>query len=877
MKKTILMKLLFALTALSIFVNTATAQEYVVIRPIAVITQKAGIAVKIKPNEDIYETKGVEGCIVYGNRVTATPIKGAYAETWLEIRGPGNKSLGFIEKNAVTPFPKYQAMKTEPFWVKKEGLELFLLPGKYPTSKFDPFKLLKGVTVQGFGTKNEGGKSWVLLLFDSFYEDGTSGGVGARYAWARAEDITSLRTYQADHSKIDAAMLPNAILKTQRKWNLYSVDKPSRQKLLASGFFIDGTPLLRRSLKFDDMLDAYTELNYFDSEDMGFDKGLMPVFVTTDVALHSFHLIFDRMLQSVEQEHFSPLLKQLLLTMLESLDQKEPQIAQGALGKQSISLVRDYLMLAVQLLSEENKPLGERGKVELERILRAKGVENSSFTGKPEDYTFFAPRGHYTVTPQLEQYFRAMTLLGGTTFYLTHEGKADLQNTATIALLCSLLEGAEVQSLWKKMFDPFTTLMGASNDNSWYDYGPVVKKIMGDKPDLSNTQKLKALNSALKQAGRNPLVIGRPAPRLNATQKEREEDAAGFRLIGRRFTFDALIFNLLTAPQTGTEEKPRNLPDPLDVMAVLGSQAAQKETKPFFSFENYEKNQQDLTVRWEEFKKDKKMSENIYSQWLQMYTLLFSHSSSKQFFYNTDKWKYKKLLTASASWAELKHDTILYAEQSGAEMGGGGEVWSPAQFLYPEPRGYVEPEPQIFSVLAHTAEQLQLFLNPLKVPSLDSYAENLTEFAHLMKRLSSIAVLQREGKPISVDDYRFIQSFSTALAPLVLPPHLKYNTFSDGEMEMLKMPIIADVATDFAEGRVLYVGTGTPRQIHVFVNDSGGGGRITTGFVFSYYTFSKSLSDGRMNDNDWKKWVYDKARQKELEKLRPAWYLRLEQ
>ena len=877
MKKTTFVRLVLALAVLFILIGTAMADEYMVTRPIAAITQKAGMLVKIKPNEDIYETKGVEGCIVYGNRVTATPVKGIYAETWLELRDSGNKSLGFIEKNAVTPFPKYQPIKTKPFWVKKEGMELFLLPGKYPTSKLNPFKLLKGVTVQGVGTTSQGGKSWVLLLFDSFYENGTSGGVGARYAWARAEDMIPLETYRANHAKIDPAMLPNAILKTQRNWNVFPINKASKQKLQASGFFIDGTPVFRRSLKFDDMLDAYRELDYIESENMEtIDKALMPVFVTTDVALHSFHLIFDRMLQSVEQEHFSPLLKQLLTAMLESLDRQKAS-ANGTEHKSAL-LVRDYLTLALRLLGDETRPLNERSKVELGRILEAKKVEKSSLTGKREDYTFFAPRGHYTITPQLQQYFRAMTLLGGTTFYLTSDdGKADLQSTAAIALLCSLLEDPTAQNLWKKMFDPFTTLMGASNDNSWYDYGPVVKKIMGNKPDLNNTEKLKSLNSALKKAGRRPLVIGRPAPQLNATQKEREEDAVGFRLIGRRFTFDALIFNLLTAPQTGSAEKPRNLPDPLDVMAVLGSQAALKETKPFFWFDNYEKNQRDLIVRWGKFKKDGNMSENIYSEWLRLYTQLFSHSGSKQFFYNTDNWKYKKLLTASASWTELKHDTILYAEQSGAEMGGGGETWSPAQFLYPEPRGYVEPEPQIFRALADTSKQLQLFLKPLRTPSLDAYAENLEQFAGLMKQLSSIAQLQMEGNPLSAEDYRFIQSAAGDLAPLVLPPKLKYNLFSEKEMEMLKMPLIADVATDFAEGRVLYVGTGTPRRIHVFVNDSGGGGRITTGFVFSFYTFSKSLSDGRMNDETWKKWVYDKTRQKELEKLRPSWYKRLEQ
>ena len=45
--------------------------------------------------------------------------------------------------------------------------------------------------------------------------------------------------------------------------------------------------------------------------------------------------------------------------------------------------------------------------------------------------------------------------------------------------------------------------------------------------------------------------------------------------------------------------------------------------------------------------------------------------------------------------AELKHDTILYAEQSGAEMGDPGDDWEAGPFAQPFARGYVEPERQI--------------------------------------------------------------------------------------------------------------------------------------------------------------------------------------
>ena len=43
-----------------------------------------------------------------------------------------------------------------------------------------------------------------------------------------------------------------------------------------------------------------------------------------------------------------------------------------------------------------------------------------------------------------------------------------------------------------------------------------------------------------------------------------------------------------------------------------------------------------------------------------------------------------------------------------------------------------------------------------------------------------------------------------------------------------------------------------------------GGFRVTEGYMFSYYTFIQSLTEGRMNDDRWKAIVYDPKRQDDL-------------
>jgi len=58
---------------------------------------------------------------------------------------------------------------------------------------------------------------------------------------------------------------------------------------------------------------------------------------------------------------------------------------------------------------------------------------------------------------------------------------------------------------------------------------------------------------------------------------------------------------------------------------------------------------------------------------------------------NSD-WNTKSTQTFLGSWTELKHDTLLYAKQSYAEMGAGG----PEGEIQPQPKGYVEPNIEFF-------------------------------------------------------------------------------------------------------------------------------------------------------------------------------------
>ncbi|MCL2010916.1 MAG: DUF3160 domain-containing protein, partial [Synergistaceae bacterium] len=256
--------------------------------------------------------------------------------------------------------------------------------------------------------------------------------------------------------------------------------------------------------------------------------------------------------------------------------------------------------------------------------------------------------------------------------------------------------------------------------------------------------------------------------------------------------------------------------------------------------------------------------------WLKSISANMADSGSRQFFYRSGAWGYKKLLTSSASWAELKHDTILYGEQSGAEMGDGG--WYAGKFAPPFPRGYVEPDPQTFGVLGQMASRLLDFIRRFGYGDEDDYygyPRKLKTFLDLCATAEDIARREAEGERIGPEDYGNIKSMTREWnAALLMPDGMELLDPDDPLANT--MALIADVATDFFAGRALYAATGAPRELLVYVNDKSGGSRIARGWVYSYYEFARPLAEGRMNDAEWKKMVYDPGL--DLRPLHPEWY-----
>lgn len=766
----------------------------------------------------------VAAMLAYGDLVEGRP---ASKKGWLALTGPEGE-LGVAEASALTSMPQYEAVDAKSFQVLEDVVP-HLLPGKRPVSEFHDFSLPRGavVTVEG-RAKDASGAAWLLCTFGTDYLSGQDehagiAGSDRRAGWLPESALIDLAASAPDLSKVEEDKLSYK-------------DDAEREGLLKNGFYVDPRPVLQKSLNEDDLVDAYNAID-----------PLTPRFIAADLPLHAFHLYFDRMLQKVEEKVLTGRTFELLAAINEAMKALPQDLESSELGRDAASKVVDYLALAMHLLTNGGSEIHDGLKPLAEGIMEGRGMGQNPFTEMSQDFTLFAPRGHYTLNDDLKVYFRTTYLLG-TPFPLDTESGA-----AATMLLCHILSVPEVQEKWRTLYDPIRYLVGSSNVNTADDLSAALKPFAFG--DLRNPDKVREIMEALDKAGKQSAVQKLPGKK--------------FAILPRRITFDAMVFDALTHPATGTLENRRGLPDPLDVMAVLGSPRAREEVAQYERFENYSRNLEGLRGRWPEYRGSVD-GDNVYTSWLDALGAYSTSEGSEQFFFRSPAWSYKKLTTAEASMAELKHDTILYAEQSGAEMGSGEDGWEAGAFAQPLPRGYVEPEPKLYRALAESARRTLKFLTPMFPEEYEFYRDKFTQFAEEMETLAGIADRALEDA-MTPSDFLAIRDLRL---PSVLPEDI-YEVFGEEAQNQLRMALVADVATDAPVGLALFMGVGTPRRLSVYVNDRSGGFRVTEGYMFSYYTFTQPLEKGRMDDDQWKAIVYDEKKQDELKQYLPAWHSKL--
>jgi hypothetical protein len=578
-----------------------------------------------------------------------------------------------------------------------------------------------------------------------------------------------------------------------------------------------------------------------------------PAFITTDSVFHIYHLIFDKMLRDLETSHFITTLESLTTTM-QAASQEQLQQLQGTSLEEPARRNLAFFTVAAQLLElPAPVPPSVAGLVsaELALINAHAGADVSPIWDREdlpedkkliEDYSQYIPRGHYTRSDELKRYFKAMMWYGR----MTMRARDAFETRRALLLVQAMrkAEGADGTSaiaLWQRIYEPTVFIVGKSDDLSYQEYGVLSDSIFGASPDLTafaDDAKVQAFTQAVFQL---------PPPQVNSMwvwiTEDKTEATQGFRFMGQRFTLDAYVFGQMIWRNVGTLNDPRGLPKGLDFFAAMGSDEALSilDGMGETHYENFDTQMEKVRSEIAGLELDS-WTQNLYWSWLYALQPVIAVKDERYpTFMGTQAWVRKDLQTALGSWTELKHDTILYAKQVMAEMGGG-----PAEA---PPHGWVEPNPEAFARLLALAQMTRDGLDSRGLLT-DLTRANLENLISELQFLKTAAESELAGRELSDDDYWHIQYFGGVLEQLTLAAADTQGP-ADRNLEDQKAALIADVATglDSAGNLVaLEEAIGAPTQIYVVLPDDPW--RVAVGAVYTYYEFPVSVSD-RMTDEQW--------------------------
>ena len=601
--------------------------------------------------------------------------------------------------------------------------------------------------------------------------------------------------------------------------------------LVENKFFVDG------SRAYEQPFEAYEGNEY----------GFLPNFVTADSLLHLFHVSYDGLLRELEVEKFLPRLIEVSDAMakrsLEDYnDARDPAIKE--LAKKNTA----YFLLALKLFGGEySEPLPEEvmDLVEKEyKNIEAMSKADSNLVAKAVDYSQFKPRGHYTRSEELKKYFRgAMLFSQEAMIFYDDEGKPIDENIIQGLMMAKNLIGDEESfRKWEDVNDSVSFLVENSEDVDPYLMGQVYFNHFDKDTDLDELAKEKNLKKVYKT------LEELPKPKI-----QYYEDTS-FRFMPQRAVLDNVwAQNLLDTIRPSK----RPIYSGLDIMGVMGSKVAEEmvladeQNKKWDEFENRYKETKEMAKVLDDETEGRK---NVYRSWLWMLKS-YEEEIPESFpeFMKSKAWAFKDLNTQLGSWAQLKHDTILYGKQAAAEMGGGGEEKE-------IPQSYVEPRVHLYDRMIWAMNYMKENLKDRELLT-EANEKNMNNFIEMVEFLRKVSVSELKNEIVDAKDQERLFYIGGEMENIFIKfVDEKAKYFAEIEEQSDRnMATVADLmvtvenTVGIEPSKYLEVGPGMAQEIFV-VYQIGDKLIMGTGPVYAYYEF---LSDERMTDEDFKNKIYD--------------------
>lgn len=436
----------------------------------------------------------------------------------------------------------------------------------------------------------------------------------------------------------------------------------------------------------------------------------------------------------------------------------------------------------------------------------------SEITNENYPFSELKPRGHYTSTPETEKYFKAFR------YFTTILSKDD---NAIKELELLPLEISKYAEAWIKSY---TGLIAPSRSQMiWKD---LTQTIPAYCKHPGETKTLFPLSWGFDNE-----VLFSSVYHPDSPEELQVKGPGGFRL----------------------------LPSGLDLASAFGNKFAEDLLKS--DFEKYPPLRKVINNLKDNFKTNTDKScfkDNIYNRWLDAMAVQWADTvSSTNGGIDNILWQTKRLQTGLATWATLRHATVLVNERGVAECGEGGFE----EILMRAPRGYVEPDPYTFAAIAGLFDEIVKYVPKTIESRSDFYEYNSSDkrslYDGIIARLKEAALKAREFQAMAEKERKGIELSDEEnenilyVARVAEHLFLIFNSLSNKDYALSNPDPMAKIADVFGDGIVspyLMAAVGNSTEWN-YVVPFYGRHQIVKGAVYSYYEFQ---SDQLLNDEEWR-------------------------
>ena len=583
----------------------------------------------------------------------------------------------------------------------------------------------------------------------------------------------------------------------------------------------------------------------------------LPVFFTSDALLDPLYKLYDDVLAEVETRIIIPTLTSILSKTLTVCESYENNHSGNQAWAQALSDAKAYLLVAEKLLDEDavtgNNSTVDRfcSLIDTEQLVRS--VDFFGELRESIDFSQFKPRGHYECTDIAEnanscilsKYFRSMMWLGRADCAFNIDS---LRQLRAFSLIHTLMQQNDVLTELSKINQIISFFVGDVDGFSLEGYSAVQAKsaISIDSILLSDDAARRLQTTIAADGGGNQLILSQAM--WKGPNDLRPELPKIAQICGQRFILDSHLLGRTVEWYV----KGRNKPLLEEVPFCLGNNAASSVvasdiTTYTASVDDYKPYHTRLGASRVLFEKYPYWNRNLYTLWLSaLQSLSQPLTVNAPVVMHSRTWQDKQMNTQLASWAQLRHNTLLYAKQSYT----GGIIC-----YYPD--GYVEPYPEFYRAIGTIIRRLQQFEQTYSAQL--STLITADTWIEVTDNLAAMAERELKGEPLTAEQLVYLNKMLDDNPDHTCggPPFIGWYPalFKSWDDCNQSRPCIADVHTIppsevKPDNMVLHAATGDASIVIIQAATGTSCGTLFAGAVSSFYQHDEAPIK-RLTDSEW--------------------------